>query len=98
LLESQNGILGSLSEIAPSGSADQVALAPGDRLILYSDGLAEVFNSHNEMLGTKGLEKLVVESAQRPIEDSKLAILNGVTAWRSGPITDDVSLVVVEVR
>jgi PAS domain S-box-containing protein len=98
LIESQNGILGCLAETAPSEAADQVALAPGDRLFLYSDGLTEVFNSHNEMLGTKGLEKLVVESAQRPIEDAKLAILNGVAAWRNGPITDDLSLVIVEVR
>jgi phosphoserine phosphatase RsbU/P len=98
LLESQNGILGCLAETAPSESADQVDLAPGDRLFLYSDGLTEVFNDHDQMLGVQGLQKLALASAQQPIQDAKQAILNGVTAWRHGPLTDDVSLVLVEVR
>ncbi|MGB9434013.1 MAG: SpoIIE family protein phosphatase, partial [Candidatus Acidiferrum sp.] len=44
LLESQNGILGCLAETAPSESVDEIELTSGDRLILYTDGLVEVFN------------------------------------------------------
>jgi hypothetical protein len=68
----------------------------GDRLILYTDGLVEVFNSLDDMLGVEGLEALILESAQRPIRELKQAILNGVTAWRHGPLSDDVSLVIVD--
>ncbi len=98
LLELQNGILGRLSENAPSESADQIELAPGDRLILYTDGLVEVFNHHDDMLGVDGLGELVLQSAKRELPEMRRAILDGVAAWRHGPLADDVSLVLVEVR
>jgi Stage II sporulation protein E (SpoIIE) len=44
LLDSQNGILGYLSKFAPSESVAEIELALGDRLVLYTDGLVEVFN------------------------------------------------------
>jgi serine phosphatase RsbU (regulator of sigma subunit) len=61
---------GCLSEIAPSESVNEIELAKGNRLILYTDGLVEVFNSLDDMLGIEGLEALILESAQRPIEGS----------------------------
>jgi serine phosphatase RsbU (regulator of sigma subunit) len=76
---------GCLSEIAPSESVNEIELAKGNRLILYTDGLVEVFNSLDDMLGIEGLEALILESAQRPIEELKQAILNGVTTWKSRP-------------
>jgi len=81
-LNSQNGILGCLSEITPSRSVNEIELAKGDRLILYTDGLVEVFNSLDDMLGVEGLENFVFEWAERPIRELKHAILNGVTTWR----------------
>ena len=98
LLESQSGILGCLSETAPSESADEIELASGDRLILYTDGLVEVFNNHEEMLGVEGLKTLVCQSAKRTLAEMRQAILQGVAAWSRGPLADDVSLVVVGVR
>jgi len=97
LLNSQNGILGCLSETAPSASVEEIELAPGDRLILYTDGLVEVFNSSEQMLGVEGLEELVRRSAKTELHQMKQAILDGVAAWRHGPLVDDVSLVIVEV-
>jgi sigma-B regulation protein RsbU (phosphoserine phosphatase) len=98
LLDSQSGILGSVSEIAPSESVSEIELAKGDRLILYTDGLTEVFDEHDEMLGVEGLEALVRLSAKRTLPEMTQAIVDGVTAWRHGSPTDDVSLVIVEVR
>jgi Stage II sporulation protein E (SpoIIE) len=43
LLDSQNGILGWLPETAPTESVNEIELAPGDRLVFYTDGLVEVF-------------------------------------------------------
>jgi phosphoserine phosphatase RsbU/P len=98
LLESQNGILGCLSETARSASAEDIEFVPGDRLVLYTDGLVEVFDSLGDMLGVEGLKTLVLESAKRPLPEMRRAILDGVAAWRRGPLDDDVSLVIVEVR
>jgi PAS domain S-box-containing protein len=98
LLDSQYGILGCLADTALSESADEIDLASGDRLVLYTDGLVEVFNQRDEMLGVEGLEELVRESAQRALPEMKAAILDGVAGWRHGPLADDLSLVIVELR
>jgi PAS domain S-box-containing protein len=98
LLDSQNGILGYLSKFAPSESVAEIALAPGDRLVLYTDGLVEVFNRSEDMLGVEGLQELVRQSATRALPEMKQAILEGAAAWSHGALADDVSLVVVEVR
>jgi PAS domain S-box-containing protein len=98
LLDSQNGILGCLADTTPSNSADEIELATGDRLILYTDGLVEVFNQSHEMLAVQGLAKLVRESAAQPLHLMKQAILDGVSTWRHGPIADDISLMFIELR
>lgn len=98
LIDSKSGILGCLSETAPSESANEIDLDSGDRLVFYTDGLTEVFDEHDEMLGVEGLEALVRLSAKRSLPEMRQAILDGVTAWRHGSLTDDVSLVLVEVR
>jgi PAS domain S-box-containing protein len=98
LLESQNGILGCLSETAPSDAEDEIDLDRGDRLILYTDGLVEVFNATKDMLHVEGLSSIVLEAAKLPVAEMRRAILDGVSAWRYGPLADDVSLVIAEVR
>jgi sigma-B regulation protein RsbU (phosphoserine phosphatase) len=98
LLEPQNGILGCLSETASPASAEDIEFAPGDRLVLYTDGLVEVFDSLDNMLGVEGLKTLVLQSAKRPLPEMRRTILDGVAAWRGGSLVDDVSLVIVEAR
>jgi len=98
LCESQNGILGCFLKSGPSALADQIELSPGDRLVLYTDGLIEVFNDFDDMLGVEGLKGLVLESYRLPIHECKQAILDGVRSWGHGPLADDVSLVIVELR
>jgi PAS domain S-box-containing protein len=98
LLQSQNGILGCLAENAPSESVDEIELTSGDRLILYTDGLTEVFNHEEEMLGVEGLSQLVLDAANRTLPEMRQAIIDGVATWRHGPLADDVSLVIVEIR
>src|SRR5215469_2965213 len=98
LLNSQNGILGCLSETAPSESSNEIELASGDRLLLYTDGLVEVFNTREEMLGIEGFSQLVLDAANLTLPKMRQAIIDGVATWRHGPLADDVSLVIVEIR
>jgi serine phosphatase RsbU (regulator of sigma subunit) len=70
----------------------------GDRFILYTDGLIEVFNSQDRMLGVEGFAGLVRDSAHLPLPEMRQSILNGVTSWTHRPFADDVSLPIVEIR
>ena len=81
---------------APSEAADEIDLTSGDRLVLYTDGLTEVFNVDDEMLGVEGLGELVRQSAKQPLPEMRQTILDGVATWRDGPLADDLSLVIVE--
>jgi serine phosphatase RsbU (regulator of sigma subunit) len=75
-----------------------VDLLSGDTIVLMSDGLPEMFNNHEEMLGSdriKDLLKRIGQSAPKEIIQS-LAELG--ESWAGGkPQQDDVTLVVVKV-
>jgi PAS domain S-box-containing protein len=98
LLESRSMILGALPDAVDATSNLEVQLQPDDRMVLYTDGITEVFNSRGEMLGIEGLQELVRRTSSLPASEMKQGILDGVTAWREGPPTDDVSLMLVHVR
>ena len=98
LLHAQCGILGCLQQTVPSDSADEIDLGSGDRLVFYTDGLVEVFNPNGDMLGAEGLANLILRAAKLPLPEMRQAIVNGVSAWRHGPLVDDVSLVIAQVR
>ena len=98
LFESQNGILGCVDEISPCDAAHEIEFSSGDRFVLYTDGLVEVFDNKDEMLGVERFSQLVLDSAKRPLPEMRQAILDGVATWRRGPLADDVSLVIVEVH
>jgi len=73
-------------------------LEPDDCIVLYTDGITEVFNSRGEMLGIEGVREIVHQASALPAGQMKQAILDGVAAWRNGPSTDDVSLILAHVR
>ena len=79
-------------------STTQVEPQPDDRIVMYTDGITEVFDNRGEMLGVAGLEEIVRRSSMFPAAAMKQGILDGVAAWREGPPTDDVSLILVHVR
>ncbi len=97
LLDSASTILGCFNDIVAPDSAITLPLEAGDRVMLYTDGFTENFNSRNEMLGVSGLAKIAQEASNLPLPQMKQRILDRVAAWRSGPATDDMSLILVEI-
>jgi len=98
LLESQSMILGALPDDLDVATDVELQLQPDDRIIFYTDGISEVFDLHGRMLDIAGLRQIVRRASSLPAEEMKQGILDGVAAWRSGPPSDDVSLMVVHVR
>jgi PAS domain S-box-containing protein len=95
-LESRSTVLGILPDAVSPDPTQEVELARGDRVVLYTDGLIEVFNDREEMLGVEGLEEIAGQAARLPLPEMVRAILDRVEAWRHGPPRDDVSLIVLE--
>ena len=98
LLRSRSTILGTLPEAVNADATLCRQLESGDRIMLYTDGLTDAFDSRGEMLKVEGLQSFVRETALLPFHEMKQGILNRVAEWRDGPPLDDVSLVLVEVR
>ena len=98
LLRSRSTILGTLPDAVDADATLCAQLEPGDRIVLYTDGLTDAFDSRGEILKVEGLQSFVCEAALLPFGDMKQGILNRVAGWRDGPPLDDVSLVLVEVR
>jgi len=96
LLESRSMVLGLFEDAVASDPAVEETLQRGDRIVIYTDGLTESFNSSGEMLGIVGLGEIVRDASSLPLGEMKQQILNQVATWRSGPAADDVSLVLVE--
>ena len=73
-------------------------LSAGDRLMLYSDALIEVWNDDGEILGVEGLERIVRKAAGSPLAAMREAIIEGVNSYSAGPLHDDVTLILAEIR
>jgi PAS domain S-box-containing protein len=97
LLESRSAILGLMPDAVDAGAALKIPVEAGDRVILYTDGFTESFNTRDDMLGVEGLAEIVRETSKLPLSAMTEEIVNRVAAFRHGPPADDMSLVAVEI-
>jgi PAS domain S-box-containing protein len=97
-IESLSTVLGRLEEAVPEKAVEEFKLSAGDRLMLYSDGLTEVWNESDEILGVEGLERIVCKADTASLHDMREAIIDGVNAYSFGPLRDDVTLILAEIR
>ena len=51
LLHSRSAVLGLLEDVVDHDAPTEVPLRAGDRVVIYTDGFTECFNSDKEMLG-----------------------------------------------
>jgi len=97
LLESRSTVLGAFPDAVAEQASCELGLESGERIVLYTDGVSDLLDSRGERLGIEGIKGLVRETALLPFDEMKRAILERLAAWRDGPPTDDISLVLVEV-
>ncbi len=91
-------------------SEKETVLAPGDSLLLYTDGVTEAMNSAGELFGTTRLLELCSDSPAgdtpadtHPADDSPTALLarinSSLTSFTAGtPQSDDITLLAVTYR
>ncbi|MBN1697987.1 MAG: substrate-binding domain-containing protein [Spirochaetales bacterium] len=72
----------------------EMDLRIGDTLILFTDGLIEVFDSKQTLLDMEGFIKIVHSHAEKDVEEMQDAIFADIEAWCEGKPKDDMSLVI----
>lgn len=96
LLESDNGLpLGCLPDMAYETETRQ--FAPGDLMLLYTDGLSEARGADNAMLGYDGLRRALpghADSAQGEIE----AFYDQVKQFAGSQLRDDAAMLLLRRR
>jgi sigma-B regulation protein RsbU (phosphoserine phosphatase) len=91
-----NGMPVGLLEIAKFGVAE-LRLAPGDKIVIYSDGVTEAQNLNSGFFGKKTLRGVVEAHAGDSCAVIHDAIQDAVAAFTEGaPQSDDITLVVLE--
>jgi serine phosphatase RsbU (regulator of sigma subunit) len=77
----------------------ELALAPGDAILLMSDGFAERFNPAGEILGYEQAKKVLAAAASQSSHDIIQRFVQAGEAWADGSQqNDDTTFVVVKVK
>ena len=80
-------------------TVESLQLAPGDRVVIYSDGVTEAENQKQEFFGKKRLGEILNAHAGESCNAIHDAIQEGVAAFTEGaPQSDDITVVVLEYR
>lgn len=74
---------------------------PGDRILLYTDGIPEAANDAQEFFGEERFKDFIAANENLHADSFAAALLEKLTAWSGGrgrgAQTDDITLVVVDV-
>ena len=75
----------------------RIALAPGDVVLFYTDGVSEAMNGGGDVYGYEKMEEVLKENAHLPADQIKERLLASVEQFREGtPFADDATLVVTK--
>ena len=95
-LEAGGGVLG-IFQMQAFAMGNQ-ELAPGDRVVLFTDGVTEARNADGEEFGEIRLLRLLEESREAGAQDLQKEILRVVGDFCRGTWHDDATLVVIAVE
>ena len=77
----------------------QLSFHPGDRFLLYTDGLTEPENANNESFGDRQLDALLKDNRAVPAADFSSTLLAALKSWQPADAVqqDDITLVTIDV-
>lgn len=88
-----------LGMFAPLPFADAaIQLAPGDRLVLYTDGVSEAVNTAGEPFGVQRIVEILLKEGARSPQALRDAIMQEVKSFSEGQAQqDDMTVMIVQV-
>jgi serine phosphatase RsbU (regulator of sigma subunit) len=77
----------------------RVKLEPGDFVVIYTDGVSEAVDTHNEQFEETRLREVLQESPARTVDEMAGAIRDSVRAFTQGaPQSDDITVLVIQYK
>jgi sigma-B regulation protein RsbU (phosphoserine phosphatase) len=76
-----------------------IQLHPGNRMVLYSDGLVEAKNARMEEFGKERLQRIMEEWRHRSLKEAMEAVTNELNRWKEKEhFEDDVTILALEIE
>jgi sigma-B regulation protein RsbU (phosphoserine phosphatase) len=96
-IESNGLIFGVTPE--PDYPVCDMQISPGDRFMLYTDGVIEPENDSRESFGERKLEEVFRNNQSRPAAELSDQLLSEIRGWQPPSTTqqDDITLIVIDV-
>jgi hypothetical protein len=90
-----------LDGMAPQNSprtVHEIALEPGDQVLLYTDGVTEAHDSEGRMFGLERFADFVsrATSADEPAPETLRRLIHAITDHQRGSFTDDATIMLLE--
>jgi len=77
----------------------EIPLAPGDRFLLYTDGVTEPENDAGEQFGDRRLEQVIRDNRSRTLSELAEQLLAEIRAWKKPAmgLHDDITLIAIDI-
>ena len=77
----------------------EIPICPGDRFLLYTDGVIEPENASGDSFGERKLEPVVLKNQSRPPSELVDQLLSEIRLWRPAALAqqDDITLIVLDI-
>jgi len=76
----------------------ETRLYPGDRVLLFTDGITEVRNPDGEEFGEQRLNALLIRNRELSADEIEQAVMTTVAEFSGGDFQDDATLIVLSVN
>lgn len=76
----------------------ELELQPGDRLVLFTDGVSEAMDASGEQFGEGRIEELVTDCRDLSADELQRTIVDAASGFSGGELEDDLTLVAVRLH
>ncbi|MBI1914094.1 MAG: serine/threonine-protein phosphatase [Planctomycetes bacterium] len=97
-LASQNLLIGVAENCLDDQPEHATQLHPGDRLVFFTDGLTETTGVEGKRLGQAGLAEIAARTCAGSLFEMADCILGRIDRFRVGPVRDDMTLIIAELK
>jgi sigma-B regulation protein RsbU (phosphoserine phosphatase) len=90
-------LLGAFLQVNRQFEEKRIKIYPGDRVVLFTDGILEQLNEKGEQFGEKRLKELLIRYAELELPEMVDKIVSHVDTFRGQvPLQDDLTILVVQ--